>query len=343
MADSILVDTAERLFGAIITPQVLAAAEHGDFPQAAWDALAEAGLHLGLLPESAGGFGVAPDEALAILRIAGRHALPLPLAETMLAGWLLSSAGLPVPDGPLTIAPGTGLVLSRDGAKWHIAGTARGIAWGRDAAALVVLADVEGCSHVALLSGGYTIEERLNIAREPRNTLVIDAVPDAVAPSPHSALDLRAAGAATRALMIAGSLERITAMTTQYALDRSQFGRSIGRFQAVQHSVATLASQTAAALAAAGIAAESILPTLRLPAIAAAKARGAEAAGIGAALAHQIHGAIGFTYEHTLHFHTKRLHAWRDEYGGEAEWNAYLGRHLAAAGADALWPTLTAI
>ena len=280
MADSILIETAERLFGDIITPQVLAAAEQGDFPRAAWDALAEAGLHLGLLPESAGGFGVPADEALGLLRVAGRHALPLPLAETMLACWLLSSAGIPVPEGPLTIAPGTGLTLSRDGAKWHIAGSARGVAWGRDAEALVVLADVDGHPHIALLSGGYSIEERLNIAREPRNTLVIDAVPDAVAPSPIGAPDLRAAGAVTRTLMIAGAMERITAMTTQYALDRSQFGRPIGRFQAVQHSLATLAAQTAAALAAAGIAAESLLPTLRLPAIAAAKARAAEAAGM---------------------------------------------------------------
>jgi alkylation response protein AidB-like acyl-CoA dehydrogenase len=82
---------------------------------------------------------------------------------------------------------------------------------------------------------------------------------------------------------------------------------------------------------------------VRIPAIAAAKARAAEAAGIGAGLTHQIHGAIGFTYEHSLHYFTKRLHAWRDEYGGESEWNERLGRHLAAAGADALWPTLTAI
>jgi acyl-CoA dehydrogenase len=237
----------------------------------------------------------------------------------------------------------SGLTLSRDGAKWHIAGTLRGVAWGRDAAAVVVLTEMEGVAHVALLSGGYEIVERGNIAREPRNTLVVDAVPDAVARSAVTLLEFRAAGAATRALMIAGALERITEMTTQYALDRSQFGRPIGRFQAVQHSLATLAAETAAALAAGGIAAESVVGGVKLTAIAAAKARASEAAGIGAGLAHQIHGAIGFTYEHSLHFFTKRLHAWRDEYGGEAEWNELLGRHLAAAGADALWPTLTAI
>ncbi len=343
MTDTILLETAERLFSDTITPQVLAAAERGDYPHAAWNALAEAGLHLGLLPEEAGGFGVAPADALALLRIAGRHALPLPLAETMLAGWLLAGAGIAVPEGALTITAAPGLTLTRDGGSWHLAGTAPGVAWGRDAAAVAVLTTFEGQPYVALLSGGYTIAERLNIAREPRNTLTIDAVPDAVAPSAVTALQLRAAGAATRALMIAGALERITEMTTQYALDRTQFGRPIGRFQAVQHSLATLAAQTAAALAAGDIAAEAVADGVQIPAIAAAKARASEAAGIGAGLAHQIHGAIGFTYEHSLHYFTKRLHAWRDEYGGEAEWNERLGRHLAAAGADALWPTLTAI
>ena len=343
MTDHMLVQAAERLFGDLITPHLLAAAERGDFPLAAWDALAAAGLHLGLLPEEAGGFGVAPEDALALLRVAGRHALPLPLAETMLATWLLAAAGIAVPDGPLTVTAAPGLALTRDGAKFHLAGTAMGVAWGRDAAAIAVLATLDGAPHIALLSGGYTIMERLNIAREPRNTLVIDAVPDAVAPSLIDAAQLRAAGAVTRALMIAGALERITAMTTQYALDRTQFGRPIGRFQAVQHSLATLAAQTAAAIAAADTAAEGFARGLSLPAIAVGKSRAGEAAGIGAAIAHQIHGAIGFTYEHSLHFFTKRLHAWRDEYGGEAEWNALLGQHLTTQGADALWPTLTAI
>ena len=101
--------------------------------------------------------------------------------------------------------------------------------------------------------------------------------------------------------------------------------------------------RAAPATAAADFGAQGFAEGLRLPAIAVAKSRAGEAAGIGAAIAHQIHGAIGFTYEHSLHFLTRRLWAWRDEYGGEAEWNLLLGRHLAAAGADRLWPELTAL
>jgi acyl-CoA dehydrogenase len=55
-----------------------------------------------------------------------------------------------------------------------------------------------------------------------------------------------------------------------------------------------------------------------------------------------VHGAIGFTYEHSLHFFTKRLWSWRDEFGNEAEWNLLVGRHMARAGADRLWAEITA-
>jgi alkylation response protein AidB-like acyl-CoA dehydrogenase len=75
--------------------------------------------------------------------------------------------------------------------------------------------------------------------------------------------------------------------------------------------------------------------------IAVGKIRTGEAAGLCAGLAHQIHGAIGFTQEHSLHFFTKRLLSWRNEFGSEVEWSILLGRHLAAAGADRLWPEIT--
>ncbi|MGB0407600.1 MAG: acyl-CoA dehydrogenase, partial [Pseudomonadales bacterium] len=58
-------------------------------------------------------------------------------------------------------------------------------------------------------------------------------------------------------------------------------------------------------------------------------------------IAHQVHGAMGFTHEHQLHHRTRRLWCWRDQHGHEAYWQAVLGRALCAAGADALWPELT--
>ena len=75
--------------------------------------------------------------------------------------------------------------------------------------------------------------------------------------------------------------------------------------------------------------------------VSAAKIRVGEAAGVSAGLVHQVHGAIGFTYEHSLHFATRRLWSWRAEFGSESAWAIELGRRVAARGADNLWNDLT--
>ena len=74
--------------------------------------------------------------------------------------------------------------------------------------------------------------------------------------------------------------------------------------------------------------------------MAVAKIRASEAASIVAGITHQAHGAIGFTYEHALHFATRRLWSWRAEFGSENYWAEALGRNLAGKGALALWPDL---
>jgi acyl-CoA dehydrogenase len=75
-------------------------------------------------------------------------------------------------------------------------------------------------------------------------------------------------------------------------------------------------------------------------AVAVAKARAGEAAGKVAEVVHQVHGAMGFTQEHPLHFATRRLWSWRDEFGNEAYWQERIGRLVCARGGDALWPLL---
>lgn len=344
--EALLRETAARVFADHTEARMLATAEDGSWPAAAWHAVAEAGLHRALVPESAGGYGVSVPAALSILRVAGEYALPLPLAETMLGGWLLGRAGIEIPDGPLTIAPvvmGETLVLTRDGVSWRLSGQASRVPWGRHAAATVVIVEHAGASHVVLVGrDAWTASFGENVAREPRDTLVFQGDVRAVRPLPVTRADLRMAGAAARTQQIAGGMVRLTTMTTQYALDRTQFGRPIGKFQAIQQSMATLAGQTAAAGAAADIAAEAVGETMRILPIAAGKARAGEAASIGAGIAHQVHGAIGFTFEHSLHFITRRLWSWRDEFGNDAAWNRVLGQHMSGIGGHAAWAEITA-
>ncbi len=141
-----------------------------------------------------------------------------------------------------------------------------------------------------------------------------------------------------------GALEHLLDESVRFAGERVQFGRPIGKFQAIQHMLAALASRTATA----GMAADrACLAAERRDSdawfeIAVAKVQAGEGAGEGARIAHQVHGAIGFTYEHALHFATRRLWAWRAEFGGEAQWAEELGRDAARRGAGALWSDLTA-
>ncbi len=345
-----LADSAERLFAANTGKAVIRAAEDGTFPQVLWDAVTEAGFAAALLPEHAGGFGATVAEAMSLLRISAAHAAPIPLAETMLAGWLLAQAGLLAPEGVLTLAPvrkNDRLRLHRAADGWRLAGTAGRIPWARDAAAVAVLAEgADGPALALLHAGGFTMEHDRNLAGEPRDTIIVDTLlaPDAVAPAPPGldAARLRAAGAVARTVQIAGALTRTLALSVQYAQTRVQFGRPIGKFQAIQHNLAILAGQSAAAIAAADMAADALANGLDPMLVGAAKARAGEAASVAAGLAHQSHGAIGFTQEYELHFLTRRLWSWRDEFGNEAEWNGVVGRAALAAGPDGLWPALTA-
>jgi len=154
-------------------------------------------------------------------------------------------------------------------------------------------------------------------------------------------------GAAARSLQMAGALEAILDLAVAYANERVAFERPIAKFQAVQHNLARLAGETAVAVAAAGSAADAIANAQSFDEavfleVASAKIRVGEAATEGAAIAHQVLGAIGFTQEHVLHRFTRRLWAWRDDFGNESRWAVRLGNLVASKSADGLWPMLAA-
>jgi alkylation response protein AidB-like acyl-CoA dehydrogenase len=279
-----------------------------------------------------------------VLRIAGRFAAPVPIAETLTAGWLLAQAGIAVPGGPLTVAPVHADGRIAIGADGRLSGRARRVPFARNAGHIAVLAHRGGERAVALVEApGLPISQGTSLAGEPRDDVSFDgAMPLAVQPGTVDQDRLVAFGAAVRLQQMAGALEKILDQSVQWALDREQFGRPIAKFQAVQHNLATLAGEVAAASAAADAAAEACAGSdIAIAEVAIAKVRGGEAAGTGAAIAHQVHGAMGFTYEHSLHHATRRLWAWREEFGNEALWARRLGQMVAAQGADGLWPFIT--
>jgi acyl-CoA dehydrogenase len=359
MTDSLLTDTVDEIFTAVCTDDALRAAERDGFAPEIWSAVAEAGLPWISVPAEAGGEGGDLADALAVLRLAGYHGLPLPLAETgILAGWLLAASGLPAARVPTTVASGPDLVWSAGTAR----GPARHVAWGRSAEHVVVLAAApaaDGLTVAVFAVADLRVERHVNLAGEPRDTLFFDgAAPLASAPAglavsapvpsgsvPFDTL-LRRRGALTRIVLMAGAAGRIRDITVRYTGERYQFGKPIGRFPGVQQHLVHVAQQAAMLEMAADLACATAAadPSLAGQAaafqMAAAKSVAADAATIATAAAHQAHGAMGVTQEYPLHRLTRRLWAWTREYGTGPQSADELGALMAAAGPDALWPAI---
>jgi acyl-CoA dehydrogenase len=343
--ESIVAETAARIFADLADPQSINSAKDAAWKGPLWSALAESGLTLAWVPEAQGGAGAELADGFAILGVAGRYAVTVPLAETLLAGWLLSRAGLSSPEGAMSVAPARPadrIALNGDGS---LSGQARGVPFAKDARHLAVLA---GSSVALVETAKCRVSDGMSLASEPSNTVTFDRVkPLAVAAAP-AGLDqtsLMLMGCAVRSVETAGALGAILDMTVRYANERIAFEKPIGKFQAVQHNLARLAGEVSAAMTAAYSAADAIASAATFDdaiflEATAAKIRCAEAAEEGAQIAHQVFGALGFTSEHILHRYTLRMLSWRDDFGNESFWAAALGNRIAARGADEFWPLM---
>ncbi len=139
------------------------------------------------------------------------------------------------------------------------------------------------------------------------------------------------------AARISGAIRWIFERTATYATERVQFGKPLGKQQAVQQMLALLADHTLAAAAITDAAAADPSPRL----IAATRARLGEASDCAIEVGHQVHGAIGFTREYALNHRTRCLIVWRDQYGSVLYWKARLGRMFIGVDRDGLWPEIT--
>jgi acyl-CoA dehydrogenase len=346
-SENIVAATTERIFADLADPQTVNRAGDGDWKAPLWQALADAGLTLAWVPEQHGGTGAGLADGFAVLGVAGRFAVSVPLAETLLAGWLLSRAGIASPPAAMAVAPARPAERVMVGADGTLSGRLRGVPFAQDVRYLAVLATGAAGAAVALVdTAACRIAEARSLAGDALDTVTLDrAQPIRIAPAPagldQSALMLM--GAVARSVEIAGALATILALSVRYANERVAFERPIAKFQAIQHNLARLAGEAAAAMAASGSAADTIANAERFDdavvlEAASAKIRSAEAAQEGAAIAHQVHGAIGFTNEHVLHRFTLRMLSWRDDFGNESHWALQLGNLAAARGAAEFWP-----
>ena len=346
-SENIVAETAEKIFSDLADAQTINRDKKAEWQAPLWRALSEAGLPLAWVSEDCGGSGASLAEGFGVLSAAGRHAIAVPLAETMLAGWLLAQAKISSPEGEMTVAPASPkdhITLDADGG---LSGRARGVPFAKDAKHFAVLASGPSGVSIALVDAGKCrIEAGVGLGGDHSDTVTFDKVqPIATKPAPKGfdQTQLMLMGGVVRSLQIAGALESMLEISVRYSNERVAFEKKISKFQAVQHNLARLAGESAAALAAATSAADAIANAKSFDdevylEAAAAKIRCSEAAEKGGAIAHQVHGAIGFTIEHILHRYSLRALAWRDDFGSESYWAVELGKLVANRGADELWP-----
>ncbi|QNO29162.1 acyl-CoA dehydrogenase family protein [Sphingopyxis sp. OPL5] len=287
----------ERMLEDIAPPAAVRAIEQGSSIDTMWRAFAESGFLDALVPEERGGAGLPLSEVQPLWMALGRHAVPLPVGETMIARALLADA----PEAPVALAVAEG-------------------------AAVVVPCGLVA-AHLLVESGDglHLIEAKGEATGVPASLAArfdLAALPAPVVPAPEGSL--RGLAAILRAALIAGAAERLTAMTATYANERVQFGKPIGRQQALQQQMAVMAEEMVAARVASQLGCAGAFPP-SLVAAATAKSVASRAAACVAATAHAVHGAIGISEEYDLQLFTRRLHEWRLADGSETYWNRLLG------------------
>ena len=318
--NDLFADAARDVLADQCTPHVVRAIEAGgrtaDATTALWEQLEATGLADALLSEDDGGAGLGLGQVFGVLEQCGAHALPLPLGETMVARALLAQAGVARPAGSIALARGER--LADGGLRCAL------VRSGQVAAAVLVQSGTEW----RLLNTADAQGAAQALALDTALAWTAAQVQAAPAVAVNGALDARTLQAAVVAAQMAGALSSVFQRSLQYANERQQFGRPIGKFQAIQHQLAVMSEHVFAARMAAqlGCSGAGVLPD-RLR-VATAKARCSEAALVVSELAHAIHGAIGFTEEYDLQLFTRRLHAWRQTAGSEAYWYGVAGEAL---------------
>lgn len=351
---SMLQDSANALFSDLVTSDVLQRAEAGEFPQDLWNAVVGQGFTLAMRADDVGGSNLSWGQVYPLLHATGRYTVPVPLAETLLANYVLETAGCAQTEGAtvMTIGSASASSVKLDDNGAAITTSLQNIPFSNQAQRLVLITEIDGVPHMgwvdltemrALGQSAFSVQAALNIAREPRDTLTLKDAPIQEwrsAPNLGRAAIMRY-GAMLRTAQMAGAIERILEQTLAYSTERIQFGRPLAQFQAIQHHIAELGCEAGAVATSAAYAFEQADQGEASLAIAAAKIRSGRAAGKAASLAHAVHGAIGFTYEHSLQYATRRLWSWRSEYGSQGWWALRLGQSVCAAGPQSWWPIAT--
>ncbi|HZG70042.1 MAG TPA: acyl-CoA dehydrogenase family protein [Chondromyces sp.] len=339
-----IMNVVEKMFKNNVDKEKVDMVESGLWADDVWKLLKENGMLIVAVSEEAGGAGGDIDDLINVTRLVGKYAVPIPFIETTFANYLLESVNLPIVHDSATYSIDPDQVLTIDGHT--VSGTILRAGWGRHVEHLVAFAkSKDGYRLVQLALADTTIKPDANLAGEPRDTIILNNVPIEQVSSALTNEQMKnfiSIETALKTALMTGAIEKVNELTVRYTKEREQFGRFIHRFQLVQQHLVYLAGETAITIAGLDNLAAAIVENRLQDEVAYARIRTEEAIQTVTASAHQVHGAIGVTHEHSLHQYTRRLWAWRDEGAGESYWSDEIAQRLLTSTEDDLWAFLTA-
>jgi alkylation response protein AidB-like acyl-CoA dehydrogenase len=307
-----------------------------------WAAMVDQGWCALEVPEPEGGLGLGPVEAAVLAEAVGAHVAPVPFTDALLvvaaaraggadgtAAAVLAGQALPA---AVWCEDPTAVRAVRDGAGWRLDGRA-------DPTPLAPVADVfavpaSGPDGPALhLVEAEVAGPALRADRQPGldptraiGWVELDGAPSVRLGGAETLAAYRDRGATFVAAELLGAARRVLERSVAYAGERVQFGRPIGSFQAVKHRLADALVDVEGMRSAAWWAAWCCAadPAERPVAAAVAKSWCGDAARRVTASGLQVHGGIGFTWEHDLHLYLKRARVDQERFGDATWWRRRL-------------------
>lgn len=278
--------------------------------QSVWDKILASGFLDALVPEERDGFGLSPAYMAPLLVACGRHLLPVPFGDTLVAR-ALAPEELPIETAVLLWpADPSGRLRS------------------------LVPPVAQGATH-ALVQQGENVELRALLPQSAphRNADGFRLMEACLDETSGSLLTFRLPQdtlfnwtAVITAASMAGAMSHMLDMTVTYVNERQQFGRALAKFQAIQQQVSVFAERVAIANVAVSLGLSEPMPGPTGIKAAIAKTIANESATIAAAISHAAHGAIGITWEHDLSLFVRRLKRWQLGFGSGAALTAQVGR-----------------
>lgn len=339
----LLVNTMEKIFKKHITKETVDLVDEGQWADDVWRILKENGLLAACISEKAGGAGGDLEDLFSLLKMGGKYAVPIPLMEYIFSNYILEKFHLAPTDEMITynLSDTPDCTLSENG---EVSGAFPHVAWGRYASNLVTIVKGSGGNYLVKVPlKDALVKEGANLAGEPRDYIKLTAIPvlEKSRIIDYEQLEeMILLETAAKCAVIAGTLEKIYESTIEYTKQRQQFGRYIHRFQLIQRHIAQLAGETVIVDSAVDNMMEALVEKRHRHEIPLTRIRIEEAIRTVSASAHQVHGAIGVTYEHHLHHYTRRLWSYRDEGRGHLKWSQKLSRDLLQSN-NSMWEFIT--